>query len=101
MKEILVSVITTAGFNLNGPCYELYKYCNLPEKYKKLPDDNKADEWQKDFAQWCKKSVKELENINKKIDNINEKDDIAVSAEKQKKEHDYRVAAILNDLELL
>ena len=27
MKESLVSVITTAGFNLNGPCYELYKYC--------------------------------------------------------------------------
>lgn len=34
MKESLASVITTAGFNLNGPCYELYKYCNLPEKYK-------------------------------------------------------------------
>lgn len=27
LKESLVSVITTAGFNLNGPCYELYKYC--------------------------------------------------------------------------
>lgn len=23
----LISVITTAGFNVNGPCYELYKYC--------------------------------------------------------------------------
>ena len=77
------------------------RYDNLPEKYKKLSDDNKADDWQKDFAQWCKKSVKELENINKKIDNINEKDDIAVSAEKQKKEHDDRVAAILNDLAYL
>lgn len=77
------------------------RYDNLPEKYKKLSDDNKADDWQKDFAQWCKKSLKELENINKKIDNINEKDDIAVSAEKQKKEHDDRVAAILNDLAYL
>lgn len=77
------------------------KYNNLPEKYKELTGENKADDWQKDFAQWCKKSVKELENINKKIDNINEKDDIAVSAEKQKKEHDDRVAAILNDLEFL
>lgn len=76
------------------------RYDNLPEKYKKLSDDNKADDWQKDFAQWCKKSLKELENINKKIDNINEKDDIAVSAEKQKKEHDDRAAAILNDLVL-
>ena len=27
LKQSLVSVITTAGFNLNGPCYELYKYC--------------------------------------------------------------------------
>lgn len=27
MKESLVSVITTAGFNLNGPCYKLYQYC--------------------------------------------------------------------------
>ena len=77
------------------------KYNNLPEKLKELTGENAADGWQKDFAQWCKKSVKELENINKKIDNINEKDDIAVSAEKQKKEHDDRVAAILNDLAYL
>ena len=77
------------------------KYNNLPEKYKELTGENKADDWQKDFAQWCKKSLKELENINKKIDNINEKDDIAVSAEKQKREHDDRVAAILNDLAYL
>jgi phage terminase large subunit-like protein len=27
LKQCLVSVITTAGFNLNGPCFELYKYC--------------------------------------------------------------------------
>lgn len=27
LKQHLVSVITTAGRNLNGPCYELYKYC--------------------------------------------------------------------------
>lgn len=27
LKQSLVSVITTAGFNLNSPCYELYKYC--------------------------------------------------------------------------
>lgn len=27
LKEHLISVITTAGFNLNAPCYELYKYC--------------------------------------------------------------------------
>ena len=25
--QYLISVITTAGFNINGPCYELYKYC--------------------------------------------------------------------------
>ena len=27
LKESLISVITTAGFNLNAPCYELFKYC--------------------------------------------------------------------------
>ena len=27
LKQSLVSVITTAGFNLNAPCYELFKYC--------------------------------------------------------------------------
>lgn len=27
LKSCLISVITTAGFNLNGPCYQLYKYC--------------------------------------------------------------------------
>jgi phage terminase large subunit-like protein len=26
-KESLISIITTAGFNLNGPCYEEYEYC--------------------------------------------------------------------------
>lgn len=25
--QYLISVITTAGFNINGPCYELYRYC--------------------------------------------------------------------------
>lgn len=29
MKECLVSVITTAGFDLNCPCKELYDYCKL------------------------------------------------------------------------
>ena len=27
LKQSLISVITTAGFNLNAPCYELFKYC--------------------------------------------------------------------------
>ncbi|MCI8483494.1 MAG: terminase large subunit [Lachnospiraceae bacterium] len=27
LKQFLISIITTAGFNLNGPCYELYQYC--------------------------------------------------------------------------
>lgn len=27
MKSALVSVITTAGFDLKSPCYELYEYC--------------------------------------------------------------------------
>ncbi|SHH06037.1 terminase large subunit [Tepidibacter thalassicus] len=27
MKQSLISVITTAGFNLNSPCYKLWEYC--------------------------------------------------------------------------
>ena len=27
LKQCLISVITTAGFNINGPCRELYTYC--------------------------------------------------------------------------
>lgn len=27
LKQCLISAITTAGFNLNGPCYALYRYC--------------------------------------------------------------------------
>lgn len=27
LKQSLISVITTAGKNLNGPCYKMYKYC--------------------------------------------------------------------------
>lgn len=27
MRSALISVITTAGFNLKSPCYELYEYC--------------------------------------------------------------------------
>lgn len=27
LKQSLISVITTAGFDLNAPCYELYQYC--------------------------------------------------------------------------
>ncbi|WP_409346752.1 terminase large subunit [Paenibacillus sp. MBLB4367] len=29
LKQCLISVITTAGFELNSPCYELYEYCKL------------------------------------------------------------------------
>ena len=29
LKESLISVITTAGFDINSACYELYEYCKL------------------------------------------------------------------------
>lgn len=29
LKQCLISVITTAGFDLNSPCYRLYNYCKL------------------------------------------------------------------------
>ncbi|WP_169744632.1 terminase large subunit [Paenibacillus stellifer] len=29
LRQCLTSVITTAGFDINSPCYELYEYCKL------------------------------------------------------------------------
>lgn len=29
LKQCLISVITTAGFDINSPCFELYEYCKL------------------------------------------------------------------------
>jgi len=29
LRQCLISVITTAGFDLNGPCFALYEYCKL------------------------------------------------------------------------
>ena len=39
MKSALISVITTAGFDLKCPCYELYEYC---EKVLKGVSENDA-----------------------------------------------------------
>jgi phage terminase large subunit-like protein len=40
LKQCLISAITTAGFDLNSPCYELYNYC------KNVLHDVVADETQ-------------------------------------------------------
>lgn len=29
LKQCLISVITTAGFDINSPCYRLYEYCKM------------------------------------------------------------------------
>ncbi|WP_322925335.1 terminase large subunit [Paenibacillus campi] len=29
LKQCLISVITTAGFDINSPCFELYEYCKM------------------------------------------------------------------------
>ena len=61
LKQSLVSVITTAGFNLNGPCYELYKYCRRVLRGIDINDrqfiyiaqmDEKDDIW--DWRNWIK-----------------------------------------------
>lgn len=39
LKECLISVITTAGFDLNSPCYDLYEYCT---KLLKRVHDNET-----------------------------------------------------------
>ena len=61
LKQSLISVITTAGFNLNGPCYELYKYCRRVLRGIDVNDrqfiyiaqmDEKDDVW--DAKNWIK-----------------------------------------------
>lgn len=39
MKSALISVITTAGFDLKSPCYELYEYC-VSVLLKRVPEND-------------------------------------------------------------
>lgn len=61
LKQSLISVITTAGFNLNAPCYDLYKYCRRVLRGIDVNErqfiyiaqmDDKDDIW--DPANWIK-----------------------------------------------
>lgn len=61
LKQSLISVITTAGFNLNAPCYDLYKYCRRVLRGIDVNErqfiyiaqmDEKDDVW--DPANWIK-----------------------------------------------
>lgn len=76
MKQCLISVITTAGFDLNCPCFEEYEYCkNVLEgvysnetKFIYIAEmDEEDDIW--DFNNWIKanplvcKDKEDLENL--------------------------------------
>lgn len=76
MKECLISVITTAGFEINCPCYELYEYCcNLliglytnEKQFVYITQMDKDDDiW--DYENWIKanplvcKDKENLENL--------------------------------------
>lgn len=89
------------------------KYNNLPEKLKELTGESEEisnrnspensqqtdnNKWQKDFSDWCKKSIEQLKDINAKIDSNGAGKQLEA---KRKKEHDDRVAAILNNLDYL
>ncbi|MGG2466837.1 terminase large subunit [Paraclostridium bifermentans] len=78
MKQCLISVITTAGFELNCPCFKLYEYCkNILEnvftndaQFVYIAEMDEADDiW--DFKNWIKanplvcKDVEDLENLKK------------------------------------
>ena len=81
------------------------KYNNLPEGLKELTgessekvkgqpeaDDNK---WQKNLSAWCEKTAKQLSDITEKLD----KHELGERSEE--KEHDDRIAAILNEIDLI
>lgn len=78
MKQCLISVITTAGFELNCPCFKLYEYCkNILEnvftndaQFVYIAEMDEADDiW--DFKNWIKanplvcKDAEDLENLKK------------------------------------
>lgn len=78
MKQCLISVITTAGFELNCPCFKLYEYCkNILEnvftndaQFVYIAEmDEKDDIW--DYKNWIKanplvcKDKEDLENLKK------------------------------------
>ena len=73
LKQCLISVITTAGFSLNGPCKELYDYCiNVLNGFKDETqfvyicqmdkDDDIWDEenWQKANPLWTPETLTSL-----------------------------------------
>lgn len=74
LKECLISVITTAGFDLNGPCFELYEHCKLildgihedETQFVFICELDKEDDvwdeanWQKASPLWTEQTLKSL-----------------------------------------
>lgn len=86
------------------------KYNNLPEKLKELTDENTEklsgkspedskptdnNKWQKDFSEWCEKIAKQLSDITEKFDKHE------LGEQSEEKEHEDRIAAILNEIDLI
>jgi phage terminase large subunit-like protein len=74
LKESLVSVITTSGFDLNSPCKQLYDYC-VRVLYGLVPDETQfvyiaqmdkgdniwnEENWQKSNPLWTPETLKSL-----------------------------------------
>nr|WP_290443467.1 terminase TerL endonuclease subunit [Sporolactobacillus kofuensis] len=76
LKQSLISVITTAGFDINSPCKELYDYCvkvlegRIPDETQFVfiaqldPDDDIWDEknWPKANPLWTDETLENLRN---------------------------------------
>lgn len=76
LKQSLISVITTAGFDVNTPCKELYEYCADILKGRNVdetqfvyiaqldPDDDVYDEanWPKANPLWTEETLENLRN---------------------------------------
>lgn len=53
LKSALISVITTAGFNLNAPCFKLYEHCKailagastVPQQFVYIAELDDGDDW--------------------------------------------------------
>ena len=96
VKNALTLVITTAGFNLNGPCYEHYKMCKAILEGVLIKEsqfiyitemDEDDDEW--DYKNWAKANPLLMFNKDNTInmEEVKKMSEVAVDAKyKQGKE---------------
>lgn len=90
LKETLISVITTAGFDLNSPCFELYEYCKnvangtfedetqfvFITEMDKDDDPYNEDNWRKSNPYWDDLTLSSLRTLAKQAKEMGGKEEL-------------------------